>query len=42
MHGYGCAQATLAILINLKVSEAACVWMRECGCMGMDAPHATA
>jgi hypothetical protein len=26
---------------NLKVSEAACVYV-ECGCMGMDAAHATA
>jgi hypothetical protein len=24
---------------NLKVSEAACVWMRKCKCMGMDAPR---
>jgi hypothetical protein len=39
--GMDASQATGHSSINLKVSEAACV-MRECGCMGMDAPHATA
>jgi hypothetical protein len=39
--GMDAAPATALISSNLKVSEAACV-DAKCGCMGMDAPHATA